>query len=135
MPNCCPQTLMSHYGFWFWNIKKNICVLCRSICMCIFTILKLVISFKARKQIWFYSDKGSLFHESLAQFWFFFSYNLVLKLHRYELVFGIMWCTDVLYFNVSNMISIFRYFDKVLICLKMPLVFVITATTTQNTHF
>jgi len=21
-PNTCPQTLMSHYGFQFWNIKK-----------------------------------------------------------------------------------------------------------------
>jgi len=36
--------------------------------------------------------------------------------------------------NVPNMITIFRYFDNVvLICLKMSF-FVITATTTQNAN-
>jgi len=68
LPNSCPQTLMSHYWFRFWNILKILCGLCRSICMCIFTILKFVISLKARKRFWFYSGKGSLFHVSRAQF-------------------------------------------------------------------
>jgi len=71
LPNSCPQTLMSHYRFRFWNISNILCVFCRSICMCIFTILKLVISLKARKRFRFYSGKGSLFHVSLAQFCIF----------------------------------------------------------------
>ena len=67
LPNSCPQTLMSHYRIRFWNIKKIICVLCWSICMCIFTLLKLVISLKARTRFWFYSGKGLLFLVSLEQ--------------------------------------------------------------------
>jgi len=68
LPNSCPQILMSQYGFRFWNISKIPCGLCRSICMCVFTILKLVIPLKARKRFWFYSGNWSLFHVSLAQF-------------------------------------------------------------------
>ena len=71
LPNSCPQTLMSHYGFRFWNISKILCGLCRSICMCIFTILRLVFSLKARKRFWFLLGNGSLFHVSLAQFCIF----------------------------------------------------------------
>jgi len=69
LPNSCPQTLMSHYGFRFRNFSKILCGLCRAICMCIFTILKLVISLKAKKRFWFYSGKVSLFH--VSQFWIF----------------------------------------------------------------
>jgi len=29
LPNSCPQTLMSHYWFRFWNISKILCDLCR----------------------------------------------------------------------------------------------------------
>jgi len=68
LSNSFPQILMSDYGFRFWNTSTIICVLCWSICMCIFTILKLVISLKTRKQFWFYSGKGSLFQVSFFNF-------------------------------------------------------------------
>ena len=62
-----PQPLMSHYGFRFFLFFQNFFVVwCRSICMCIITILKLLISLKARKRFWFNSGKGSLFYVALA---------------------------------------------------------------------
>ena len=80
-------------GFDFRIFKKTLCVLC--ICRYTFTILKHVILLKAMKRFRFYWGQGSLSFTCPWCNFTFFSYNLVLKLHRYELVFGIIWCIYV----------------------------------------
>ena len=75
--------------------------------------------------------QGVSFHVSLAQFCIF----LIQSCIEITLLWTRVWHNMMHRCLIPNMITIFRYFDNVLICLKMSHVFVITATTTQNAIF
>jgi len=125
------NALMSHYGFRFWNISKILCGLCRSICMWIFSILKLVISLKARKRFWFYLGKKSLFHVSLAQFCIFLIQSCIEVTSLWARVWHNMMHRCLIHKRAqyNNYIQIFCLcFD---LFKNVPRFFVITATTTQ----
>jgi len=92
--------------------------------MCIFTILKLVISLNARKIFWFYSSKGSLFHVYLVQSCIFLIQSCIEVTSIWTRVWHNMMhrCLILKRAQYDNF-YIFIYFDNVLICLKMSLVF------------